>query len=614
MKRATFPAKLLICAIFSFVTTFLHAADYYWVGGSGNWSDYSHHWATTSGGNTFQTRIPLSIDNVFFDEASFTGTGQTVTVDIATAQALSMSWTGVKNAPTFTGAADKTLKLFGSLTFVPGMTSNFAGVVYFAATTKGQTITSAGQAFQNEIYFQGAGGEWTLQDDFTVLQGVPVADIRCYAGKLYTNNNTVTTPRFFSYDYGSPRLVNFSSSTVVITDGNWEVINSSPGDFTIDADSATLVFPNGGLFTGGNGNIYHNLRFGKSDGTGAGTIRGDNTIFNGLISFYSSGSASGNYNHYNGDLVFYHSAYFVTDIYNYFAGTVTLLGNGSFTGSQRFNNLLFSPGFTYTIQSGTTQTIIGQLSANGTGAKPITIQASNSGQVATIAKSSGNICLDYVWMSDIDGYGGGVFNAGKSPERSIDLGNNPGWIFTGGCSSIVLPVTLSSFTATCIQNGGVQVKWHTQTEKNLSYFSIEKSSDGLSFNTVTTAKARGSNANDYSFVDNNTGLGKTFYRLKQTDNDGQPTYSSTITTACNEVGNKVKIYPNPNKGLFTIAVPTGFSEMRLAVYNVVGNKLYENSWRNNKAVDINLSSLPKGIYYLSLFIDNEEKKERMVIQ
>jgi len=36
------------------------------VGGSGNWSDYSNHWATVSGGGTFQSQVPTSNDNVFF--------------------------------------------------------------------------------------------------------------------------------------------------------------------------------------------------------------------------------------------------------------------------------------------------------------------------------------------------------------------------------------------------------------------------------------------------------------------------------------------------------------------------------------------------------------------
>ncbi|MEK7224816.1 MAG: hypothetical protein AAB221_03945, partial [Bacteroidota bacterium] len=47
------------------------SADYYWVGNSGNWSDFAAHWATASGGGTFHTAPPTSADSVFFDANSF---------------------------------------------------------------------------------------------------------------------------------------------------------------------------------------------------------------------------------------------------------------------------------------------------------------------------------------------------------------------------------------------------------------------------------------------------------------------------------------------------------------------------------------------------------------
>ena len=39
------------------------AADYYWVGGTGNWSDFATHWATTSGGVVFHLAEPGPADS-----------------------------------------------------------------------------------------------------------------------------------------------------------------------------------------------------------------------------------------------------------------------------------------------------------------------------------------------------------------------------------------------------------------------------------------------------------------------------------------------------------------------------------------------------------------------
>ena len=50
---------------------------YYWVGGAGVWSDYANHWATSSGGTTFQTSIPTITDDVIFDSNSFTAVSYT---------------------------------------------------------------------------------------------------------------------------------------------------------------------------------------------------------------------------------------------------------------------------------------------------------------------------------------------------------------------------------------------------------------------------------------------------------------------------------------------------------------------------------------------------------
>lgn len=64
---------ILILLIAASAVNKLQAADYYWVGGSGNWSDYANHWATTSGGSVFNTQQPSLSDNVYFDNNSSAG-------------------------------------------------------------------------------------------------------------------------------------------------------------------------------------------------------------------------------------------------------------------------------------------------------------------------------------------------------------------------------------------------------------------------------------------------------------------------------------------------------------------------------------------------------------
>src|SRR3989344_2236106 len=57
-------------------------ANAYWVGGSGNWSDDTNHWAISSGGAPGSGNLPDATSNVFFD-ASSGAASSVVTIDTA---------------------------------------------------------------------------------------------------------------------------------------------------------------------------------------------------------------------------------------------------------------------------------------------------------------------------------------------------------------------------------------------------------------------------------------------------------------------------------------------------------------------------------------------------
>ena len=93
------------------------ADDFYWIGGTGNWSDPTH-WSLTSGGVP-ATCSPSILDNVFFDANSFSAGGQTMTVDVA-ASCNNMDWSGAGFNPTFGGF--QPININGSITLIPAMT------------------------------------------------------------------------------------------------------------------------------------------------------------------------------------------------------------------------------------------------------------------------------------------------------------------------------------------------------------------------------------------------------------------------------------------------------------------------------------------------------------
>ncbi|MES2593455.1 MAG: T9SS type A sorting domain-containing protein [Bacteroidota bacterium] len=400
---------LFFLLTFGFIT--LNAANYYWVNGSGSWSNFASHWATTSGGTVFHTQVPQSTDDVFFDANSFIAAGQIVTVDQPIVQCANMTWTGVTNTPSLYGNYTNTLKIYGSLTLAVGMKFNFEGPLSFEATTSGKTITSAGKILNTSITFNGIGGGWSLSDVLTANW------IYLNNGTLTTNNQTVNAFAFTS-NTASARTLNMGTSTFNLSfyGPMWKI---NPVGMTMNASASTIkgVAVSGGAqdFYGG-GFLYNNIFF---TGTQSGKINGNSAINN--VSFAADGYIQCNcaFN----DVAFGANAFLTSNsTYN----NVTIVGDGDIVSSNTFNNLVLSPDHKYTLQSGKTQTINTSLTANGNCSALINIKASASGLQSTIAKTSGTVNLAYVTLKDIKTSGGAVFVA----TNANDLGNNTGWTMT----------------------------------------------------------------------------------------------------------------------------------------------------------------------------------------
>lgn len=99
----------------------------------------------------------------------------------------------------------------------------------------------------------------------------------------------------------------------------------------------------------------------------------------------------------------------------------------------------------------------------------------------------------------------------------------------GNCGSAgVLPVELIDFQANKNESG-VLLEWTTGSEINASYYDIEFSHDGYSWETIDYVSAVGNTheVSHYSFYDNRF-LGvenSVYYRLKMVDDDGKYAYS-----------------------------------------------------------------------------------------
>jgi hypothetical protein len=99
-----------------------------------------------------------------------------------------------------------------------------------------------------------------------------------------------------------------------------------------------------------------------------------------------------------------------------------------------------------------------------------------------------------------------------------------------GNQVVALPIGLTSFTG---KKSGVdnELKWVTLSEKNNNYFTIEKTTDGTSFDILGVVNGAGTSNSilDYQFTDYNVSSTINYYRLKQIDFDGMYNYTDLIS-------------------------------------------------------------------------------------
>ena len=129
-----------------------------------------------------------------------------------------------------------------------------------------------------------------------------------------------------------------------------------------------------------------------------------------------------------------------------------------------------------------------------------------------------------------------------------------------------LPIELLSFSA--IPNGEkVDLSWETATEINNAYFTIEKSKDGVNFTKlIDMPGADNSTSNKYyAETDYQPYSGTSYYRLKQTDNNGNFKYFSMVPVNFDNL-KKITVYPNPidNSSSLTVKV-SGYKSQEIVV-------------------------------------------------
>lgn len=190
------------------------------------------------------------------------------------------------------------------------------------------------------------------------------------------------------------------------------------------------------------------------------------------------------------------------------------------------------------------------------------------------------------------------------------------------CTPSFLPITLLSFGG---NNDGAanELYWVTSSENNNDYFTLERSVNGLSWEVVTTIAGAGnsSEALYYYSRDQNPYLPITYYRLKQTDFDGQSTISDVIAINAHSVmdGDFISsVFPNPSSEYATFVFNGKDTETPLYVQliNKMGQVVSEYSYTSlysEMPATIPTLDLAEGFYQLVFTQGDEQQVQKLAI-
>lgn len=176
--------------------------------------------------------------------------------------------------------------------------------------------------------------------------------------------------------------------------------------------------------------------------------------------------------------------------------------------------------------------------------------------------------------------------------------------------STALPLDLIGFSGYAY-TGYNELKWSTASEKNTASFDIQRSVDGITYQTTGAVRAEGSGSNNYRFQDDNFSSGLNMYRLRMVDRDGSYTYSKTIVKISGKTGKDkgISFSPNPAKDVLNLTI----SNKELLhtdgkIINSLGQIVYTFKI-NQESILCNINHLPAGIYFISV---NEGNHARFV--
>ena len=225
-----------------------------------------------------------------------------------------------------------------------------------------------------------------------------------------------------------------------------------------------------------------------------------------------------------------------------------------------------------------------------------------SGGVA-VATNSAGVPTDLMVDPSFTGTGDVVFN-----YTTTDAASSKSLFGTATIPFEItaLPIKLVTFAGSKKECQINALTWVTATEENNQYFEVQRSTDGIQFESIAQVEGAGNSTATLNYTYNDNHKQAAYYRLRQVDFDGQATISTVIyIKACqNETNDQVAVFPNPALSELNIKFDNYMAINSVSIYNTLGQLVAIKSIGQNKTgvqnLKIDINELPQGTYFLKI--------------
>jgi hypothetical protein len=189
-------------------------------------------------------------------------------------------------------------------------------------------------------------------------------------------------------------------------------------------------------------------------------------------------------------------------------------------------------------------------------------------------------------------------------------------IISNASGATPLPVNFISFTAQP-NDANVDLSWVVGDNQEASSYEVDRSADGVNFAKIAVLPNE-ADQTSYSFVDANPGAGTHYYRVLETDENGQSIYSKVVSATMGAGDFSVAVLNNPAVGKTDaqLQINAGGSGVAyIELWSVGGSRIslqQQAIGTGTTTISVPMSNLAPGSYVVKVMVNNNTHVAQVV--